>query len=89
MRALFIAGSHTDVGKTYVACALLRAAPRIQSDGQNGYRLSPYAADVRPPPDGRDYLPWGGSGGVDAETELVPVTGSHRVACLSQAKVQS
>ena len=70
-------------------CALLRAAPRIQSDGQSGYRLSPYAAEVRPPPDGRDYLPWGGSGVVDAETELVPVTGSHRVACLSQAKVQS
>lgn len=26
MRALFVAGAHTDVGKTYVACALLRAA---------------------------------------------------------------
>jgi len=26
MRALFIAGAHTDVGKTYVACALIAAA---------------------------------------------------------------
>jgi dethiobiotin synthetase len=26
MRALFVAGSHTDVGKTYAACALIRAA---------------------------------------------------------------
>ena len=26
MRALFVAGAHTDVGKTYVACAVLRAA---------------------------------------------------------------
>lgn len=26
MRRLFVSGSHTDVGKTYVACAILRAA---------------------------------------------------------------
>lgn len=26
MRALFVAGAHTDVGKTYAACAILRAA---------------------------------------------------------------
>ena len=26
MRALFIAGAHTDVGKTYAACALIAAA---------------------------------------------------------------
>ena len=26
MPALFVAGAHTDVGKTYVACALIRAA---------------------------------------------------------------
>ena len=26
MRALFVSGAHTDVGKTYVACAMLRAA---------------------------------------------------------------
>jgi dethiobiotin synthetase len=26
MRSLFVSGAHTDVGKTYVACALLRAA---------------------------------------------------------------
>ncbi len=28
MTALFVAGAHTDVGKTYVACALIRAARR-------------------------------------------------------------
>jgi dethiobiotin synthetase len=27
-RGLFVAGSHTDIGKTYVACAILRAARR-------------------------------------------------------------
>jgi dethiobiotin synthetase len=27
-RGLFVAGSHTDIGKTYVACALIRAARR-------------------------------------------------------------
>ena len=26
MRRLFVAGAHTDVGKTFAACALLRAA---------------------------------------------------------------
>ena len=26
MRQLFVTGAHTDVGKTYVACAMLRAA---------------------------------------------------------------
>ena len=26
MRAVFIAGAHTDVGKTWAACALLKAA---------------------------------------------------------------
>ena len=26
MRALFVAGAHTDIGKTWAACALLRAS---------------------------------------------------------------
>jgi dethiobiotin synthetase len=37
-RRLFIAGAHTDVGKTYVACAILRAA---RNAGQSVQALKP------------------------------------------------
>jgi dethiobiotin synthetase len=50
-RALFVAGSHTDIGKTYVACALLRAA-----------RAAGHSVDaLKPVVSGFDVADWAGS----------------------------
>lgn len=50
MRRLFVAGAHTDVGKTYVACALIRAmAPRGS------------VAALKPLVSGFDAADWSGS----------------------------
>ena len=43
--AVFIAGAHTDVGKTYVACALIRAA---RARGLSTDALKPVASDINP-----------------------------------------
>lgn len=51
MRALFIAGAHTDVGKTYVACALIAAA---RGRGQSVEAFKPVVS-------GLDPADWGGS----------------------------
>jgi dethiobiotin synthetase len=51
MRALFVAGAHTDVGKTYVACALIAAA--------RGRGLSVEA--FKPAVSGLDPADWGDS----------------------------
>jgi dethiobiotin synthetase len=44
-RAVFIAGAHTDVGKTHVACALIRAARRA---GRSIDALKPVASGFDP-----------------------------------------
>lgn len=44
-RALFIAGAHTDVGKTYVACALIRAA---RAQGLSVEALKPVVSGFDP-----------------------------------------
>jgi len=45
MRSLFISGAHTDVGKTYVACALLRAA---RARGLSVDAVKPVVSGVSP-----------------------------------------
>ncbi|HEY9235169.1 MAG TPA: dethiobiotin synthase [Phenylobacterium sp.] len=50
-RRLFIAGAHTDVGKTYAACAILRAA---RAAGQSVQALKPVVS-------GFDLANWEGS----------------------------
>ena len=44
-RALFIAGAHTDIGKTHVACALIRAA---RAAGQTVAALKPVVSGFDP-----------------------------------------
>jgi dethiobiotin synthetase len=39
-RVLFVAGSHTEIGKTHVACGLLRAA---RNEGRSVDALKPVA----------------------------------------------
>lgn len=51
MRALFVAGAHTDVGKTHVACALLRAA---RAQGLSVDALKPVVS-------GFDFADWADS----------------------------
>lgn len=51
MTAVFIAGAHTDVGKTFVACGLIRAA---RADGLTVEALKPIAS-------GFDMADWGQS----------------------------
>ena len=48
-RRLFIAGTDTEIGKTHVACALLRAA---RQRGQRVAAIKPIAAGAEPTPDG-------------------------------------
>ena len=48
MRALFVAGSHTDVGKTHAACALIRAA---RAAGRSAHALKPVVS-------GFDFADW-------------------------------
>ena len=48
-RRLFIAGTDTEIGKTHVACALLRAA---RERGQRVAAIKPIAAGADPTPDG-------------------------------------
>lgn len=43
MRALFLSGAHTDVGKTYVACAMLRAA---RAKGRSVAALKPVVSGI-------------------------------------------
>lgn len=45
MKRVFIAGAHTDVGKTFVACGLLRAA---RQDGRSVEALKPVASGFEP-----------------------------------------
>ncbi len=45
MRQLFITGAHTDVGKTYVACAMLRAA---RAKGLSVAALKPAVSGIDP-----------------------------------------
>lgn len=45
MRRLFITGAHTDVGKTYVACAMLRAA---RAKGLSVAALKPAVSGIDP-----------------------------------------
>ena len=45
MRALFVAGAHTDIGKTWAACALLRAA---RAKGLSVAALKPAVSGVDP-----------------------------------------
>lgn len=45
MRHLFVAGAHTDVGKTYVACAMLRAA---RAKGLSVAALKPAVSGIDP-----------------------------------------
>jgi dethiobiotin synthetase len=45
MRQLFITGAHTDVGKTYVACAMLRAA---RAKGLSVSALKPAVSGIDP-----------------------------------------
>lgn len=51
MTALFVAGAHTDIGKTHVACALLRAA---RARGLSVEALKPVVS-------GFDFADWAGS----------------------------
>jgi len=54
MSALFVAGAHTDVGKTHIACALLRAA---RAAGRSVEALKPVVSGYDPAaPEGSD--PW-------------------------------
>ncbi|MBP6878245.1 MAG: dethiobiotin synthase [Phenylobacterium sp.] len=45
MRQLFVTGAHTDVGKTYVACAMLRAA---RANGLSVAALKPAVSGIDP-----------------------------------------
>ena len=45
MRQLFVTGAHTDVGKTYVACAMLRAA---RAKGLSVAALKPAVSGIDP-----------------------------------------
>ena len=45
MRALFVAGAHTDIGKTWAACALLRAA---RAKGLSVAALKPAVSGIDP-----------------------------------------
>jgi peptide/nickel transport system ATP-binding protein len=69
-------------------CALLRAAPRIEACGANGFRLARYAVEDRPPPDGLEYSGWGTETAPGADVGLVDLTGIHRVACLATMKAK-
>ncbi|WP_312165892.1 dethiobiotin synthase [Phenylobacterium sp.] len=51
MRRLFVTGAHTDVGKTYVACAMLRAA---RAKGLSADALKPVVSGI-------DLADWAGS----------------------------
>ncbi|MGH6966296.1 MAG: dethiobiotin synthase, partial [Phenylobacterium sp.] len=51
MKSLFVAGAHTDIGKTFVACGLIRAA---RAAGLNVEALKPVAS-------GFDPADWAGS----------------------------
>ncbi|WP_374595258.1 dipeptide ABC transporter ATP-binding protein [Sphingosinicella sp.] len=62
-------------------CALLRAAPRLNGDRANGYRLHPFPANQPPPPPGHDYAQL--EGAAMSMGRLVEVSPGHSVACTS------
>ena len=71
-RRLFIAGTDTEIGKTHVACALLRAA---RERGQRVAAIKPIAAGAEPTPDGlrtEDGLPAGTAFAAEDYAEVNP-----------------
>jgi peptide/nickel transport system ATP-binding protein len=78
-------------------CALLSAAPRLQSDGAGGYRLVGYEPDPPVAPAGYTYAPWRDAdrrydlaGDDEAATApiLVEITPGHKASLVPLAHAE-